>query len=126
MRRYRARHFVPIPPRDCLRCGAPVERNSRRALYCSRSCAVVQGNQRINADHRSRIALHKGASGCVVCGLREPSYVLDLHHLDAAGKWRAFGGSLTHKWERLEAELAKCVVLCANHHRMVEAGDVAL
>lgn len=56
---------------------------------------------------------------CADCGKRFPPYVMDFHHTDrnkefgvASGKNRNFNKVLT--------EIAKCVILCANCHRIRE------
>ena len=69
---------------------------------------------------------HKMKSGCVHCGYKEHPVALDLDHIDPSTKtynstkgkgkpkmdWAALG------WKRLEEEMAKCQVLCANCHRI--------
>jgi formate-dependent nitrite reductase cytochrome c552 subunit len=60
---------------------------------------------------------------CEGCGRTGPSAAFDFHHKDAAGK--DFGISqdgIPRRWEKIIAELAKCVMLCANCHREVHAG----
>jgi len=49
--------------------------------------------------------------------------IFEFHHWNASEK--EFGISETgipRRWERVVAELAKCVMLCANCHREVHAG----
>lgn len=60
----------------------------------------------------------KAASGCVTCGENHPA-VLDFHHLDPQQKSESLAVMVAQarSWKRLEAEIAKCVVLCANCHR---------
>jgi len=61
------------------------------------------------------------ADGCVVCGEKDVG-VLDFHHV--RGKTFAISNgvrSRTIKARQLEAELKKCVVLCANCHRRYHA-----
>ena len=60
---------------------------------------------------------------CVGCALPEPVDALEFHHLDPSTK--EFGIStegIPRSWEKIEAELKKCVLLCANCHREVHAG----
>ena len=54
---------------------------------------------------------------CTDCGGRFHPAVMDLHHLDPSTK--AFGFDQLHAraLTTLEAEIAKCVPLCANCHR---------
>lgn len=54
---------------------------------------------------------------CLICGFRDkPSLV--FHHRDPKEKSFTIGTTLSTKLERLQKEIAKCVVLCANcHHK---------
>lgn len=66
------------------------------------------------------------ASGCVVCGEAHPA-CLDAHHVLPDEKefrvwaWRRIGLSPT----KVQAELAKCVCICANCHRKLHHADHA-
>ena len=55
---------------------------------------------------------------CQKCG-DSRAYVLDFHHIDPCQKDDSVARltSNTTKFERLEEEINKCVVLCANCHR---------
>jgi len=60
---------------------------------------------------------------CEGCGLRAYSRVFEFHHRDARSKDFGLSESgIPHRWEKVVAELAKCVMLCANCHREVHAG----
>ena len=76
--------------------------------------AEIQRNQR----RRKRDFVRAFKKECQQCGEDHPA-VLDLHHLDPAVKefnlsWAAANN---RSLDKLEAEIAKCVVLCANCHR---------
>lgn len=80
--------------------------------------AVVAHRQR----RKATAVAHMGGA-CHGCGRRGPSAIFEFHHLDPATK--DFGISEdgnTRSWPRIVAELAKCVMLCANCHREVHAG----
>ena len=67
------------------------------------------------------IALKGGK--CTFCGYNRYNGALDFHHID--GKTKEFGVSLdgiTRSWKRVEKELEKCILVCANCHREVHAG----
>ena len=71
------------------------------------------------------IALKGGR--CIVCGYNRSSAALDFHHLDENKK--DFGISLdgiTRSWEKVQKELEKCVLVCANCHREIHAGVLQL
>lgn len=77
-------------------------------------------------EHRRRRKLkaiaHMGGK-CDGCGVVVPAAAFEFHHRDA--KTKEFGISQAgnpRRWEKTVAELAKCVMLCANCHREVHAG----
>ena len=62
--------------------------------------------------------------GCVCCGEKE-FICLDFHH--TAGDKELIVSALVNCSEaRIRAEIAKCVILCANCHRKVHAGLLSL
>jgi hypothetical protein len=72
---------------------------------------------------RKRIDEVKAVVGCILCGEREPC-CLDFHHRNPKTKSfiiaKKSRGVCTHAaWERLQKEIAKCVVLCRNCHARV-------
>ena len=78
------------------------------------------------AAHRKRIKArsiaYKGGK-CQLCGYSRCNNALEFHHLDRNTK--DFG--LSHRgWTRsldtIKRELEKCVLVCANCHREIEAG----
>jgi hypothetical protein len=63
----------------------------------------------------------KGLSGCADCGRHYHPAVLDFHHLEPEDKQASVGDMIRNAgMERLKAEIRKCVLLCANCHRMRE------
>ena len=65
---------------------------------------------------------YKGGK-CRVCGYNKYEGALDLHHLNPENK--KFGiadKGYTRSWEKVKAELDKCILVCANCHREIEAG----
>jgi len=55
---------------------------------------------------------------CKKCG-EDKFYMLDLHHRDPSEKEYALGVALGRGWSKAKIlkEIAKCDVLCSNHHR---------
>lgn len=68
---------------------------------------------------RSRVNSWKEAQGCSWCGFKGKHYQLDLDHIDPSTKYgqnhRAYEPNW--KWKRVQEELDKCQILCANCHR---------
>lgn len=78
------------------------------------------------ADHNLRkrevsraIIAEATADGCSRCGERDRR-TLSFHHVDPADKLFTIGRTLHVQAQRLRDEIAKCVVLCANCHLIVE------
>ena len=69
---------------------------------------------------------YKGGQ-CCVCGYRKYVGALDLHHRDPKTKDFGIGDKgYTRSWEVIKREADKCVLVCANCHREVEAGITQL
>jgi 5-methylcytosine-specific restriction endonuclease McrA len=69
---------------------------------------------------------YKGGE-CQICTYSRFQGALDLHHLNP--KEKSFGiadKGYTRSWERVQIELDKCILLCANCHRELEAGITQL
>lgn len=64
----------------------------------------------------------KVAAGCALCEENRP-VCLDFHHRDRKSKAFGVGTSMTRSRASIEKEIAKCIVLCANCHRVVTWGD---
>lgn len=70
---------------------------------------------------RDKVNRWKEKMGCSECGFMGRHFQLDLDHVDPKTK-RNKGNSRAYepswKWGRVEEELRKCVILCANCHRL--------
>ncbi len=80
-------------------------------------------------ERRALIDAIKIASGCVDCGYRDHAVALDFDHANERKKGATHGISYLVKsatdWVTVEAEIAKCEIVCANCHRVrtKERGD---
>lgn len=81
---------------------------------------VQEQRRRRRARHNAAINAIKLDRGCERCGLDGPAYVLDFHHLDRTEKRLNLNQARRYSLTVVLAEVAKCVVLCANCHRIVE------
>ncbi len=76
----------------------------------------------LRRERKRRAVLALGGA-CRGCGCVVPSRVFEFHHLDARVKDFAISADgILRSWKKIEAELAKCVLLCANCHRETHAG----
>ena len=71
------------------------------------------------AAARVRLDAMKMAVGCIDCGYNKHPAALDYDHIGP--KLRNVAQMLLGNWERLLREVDKCVVRCANCHRIKTA-----
>lgn len=88
--------------------------SGHRQTYC-RDCTKKDWLIRYNSAKRKSIEYT--GDKCRDCGNIFPDYMYDFHHLDPTQKDFKIAGALTAKWEKLQKELDKCVLLCPNCHR---------
>jgi predicted transcriptional regulator len=99
------------------------KRSSRKdnAGYC-KECSNNYHSNRIK-NIKIRMIEYKG-NECVDCGLNivDSHYsVFDFHHLNSNEKDVNFKRIKYQSWNKIVAELDKCVLLCANCHRLRHA-----
>ena len=73
-------------------------------------------NQKRNAMRR-RIQEIKESSPCADCGIQYPYYMLDFDHVRGEKLFNVASTAMAASMGALEAEIAKCEVVCANCHR---------
>ena len=69
---------------------------------------------------------YKGGK-CEICGYRKCGRALSFHHINP--KKKDFGLSsrgLTRSWDRIQKEIDKCILICANCHMEVHEGITQL
>lgn len=100
----------------CRDCGKKYiyNRNSHGLTICG-SCRV---NKRRFANKIRAVEYLGGC--CSKCGYDENVVALDFHHVDRSTKEFTISGMHCLSWKRIKAELDKCVLLCANCHRVEE------
>ena len=112
------------PLRICARCK---KRKSSEAFYvklCQRgsphsyckSCHNAYTTERFR--RRKKQAVEYLGARCADCRGTFPYFVYDFHHRDPAQKDMQFNSLRRRSWEVIQRELDKCVLLCANCHRM--------
>jgi hypothetical protein len=75
------------------------------------------------AARRDRLSAIKLDRGCELCGYRASPVALQFHHL----RDKEFGIAGRYmSWEKVEAEISKCSVLCANCHARVTSGELTV
>jgi hypothetical protein len=73
---------------------------------------------------KQKVYDYKASTGCILCQENDPC-CLDLHHHND-DKIASVATMLHYRWERIEEEMKKCIILCANCHRKLHAGKVSI
>jgi 5-methylcytosine-specific restriction endonuclease McrA len=97
-----------------------------KRTYKERRQYLLKAVQKRREKVRLMTISYKGGH-CQLCGYDRCAEALEFHHLDPAQK--DFGISskgYTRSWEKVKAEVDKCILLCANCHREVHAGVLQL
>jgi len=112
-------------PFICPKCGKPYgyakptrPNGSPSKKYMCGSCYCRSKRSRLT----EKILEYKGRK-CIICGYNNCKRALTFHHLSPTTKLFSIGKDLGSKsWERMKAELDKCILLCSNCHAEVESG----
>lgn len=76
---------------------------------------------------RDKIEQIKANVPCYLCSEKYPPCVMDFHHRDPEEKYKTIGALTTsYAWDTVKEELDKCILLCANCHRLVEYDEVSI
>lgn len=89
--------------------------NNEQRGYCRKHYQLIMNRQR-----KARLVQMLGGK-CCRCKREYPLAVYDFHHIDPETKSFELGSKLLNKWESVKAEAAKCQLLCANCHRIIDA-----
>jgi len=91
-----------------------------RCLKC-RSEAVTRRRRKVK-----QILVDEAGGACQICGYNKCAAALEFHHVDRDRKEFALSMRAARSLNRLRAEAAKCVLLCANCHMEVEVGQIEI
>lgn len=89
------------------------EHNEDRRKVCG-SCRI----RRSRAKTKARAVELMGGK-CVRCGYNKSMRALQFHHLDPTQKDMQISVSRNSSWKKIEEEIKKCILVCANCHAEV-------
>jgi 5-methylcytosine-specific restriction endonuclease McrA len=109
-------------------CVVPYTQMSRKdtRLYSDRAEYLKKYVIKRRRVLKAKAIEHKGGQ-CLICGYRKTNGALTFHHKNP--KTKSFGLSargVTRSWSKVQKELDKCVLLCANCHAEVHDGVTQL
>lgn len=93
------------------------EESFERASLPARQERWSHGNIQAERKELRRRALQMLGGKCCKCGYS--GVALDFHHKDPATKKFSISEAIftLRPWREIKAEVVKCVLFCANHHR---------
>src|SRR4051812_34976431 len=97
----------------CKVCSAESYTRSRLAGRTKASAARV--NRRRRTNHVNRIQEMKAGYGCADCEYSGHPAALQFDHVRGEKEF-GLARAAMRRWEEIEAEIAKCDVVCANCH----------
>lgn len=93
------------------------ELTGKKIRFCSKKCCVKAKVVAWRKRTKQRAVEYLGGK-CLVCGYDRCIEVLEFHHRDPAQKDFGIAASGScRSWDRIQTELDKCDLLCANCHR---------
>jgi len=110
--------------RSCPRHGLSSHVRDREGAFRCRRCRSADVARR-----RSRVRdvlIGEAGGACALCGYARYAGALHFHHVRPEEKSFTIRNGDTRALGLMRAEARKCVLLCANCHAEVEAGETAL
>lgn len=108
----------------CRECARQKAREYYHSGYYNKRVWQESRKKRVDANNAYLESL---SLRCEKCGEDHPA-VIDFHHADPAEKEIKISQARHNGWsiERLQREIDKCMILCANCHRKLHWGSTAL
>lgn len=101
----------------CKKCYNIFQYNDRYDIKSNEciSCNTEKTTSKRNKN-RTKIYNYLLVNPCADCGEKDP-IVLEFDHLDPKNKNYNISNMMSYSWEKIEKEIEKCQVVCANCHR---------
>jgi predicted HNH restriction endonuclease len=97
-----------------------------KRTYAQRADYIKKAVAKRRKTLRDKAISQKGGK-CLICGYAKFHGALEFHHIDPLKKdFSLSADGSTRAWARIEKEIQKCVLVCANCHREIHAGITQL
>jgi hypothetical protein len=104
----------------------PCDREMKRRFYVNHREQVIAENVDRNLRKKQTFQSWKQSLSCCMCGETDEA-CLDFHHKDPTQKEFLISKLVTNSsFEKLKAELSKCVCVCANCHRKIHKYNLSV
>lgn len=107
----------------CLICKKSISKSRTYCFNCflnrpskAQSLSVSKKHHRLRL--KDKAIEYKGAK-CSICGYCKCKQALEFHHLDPNQKDFSISAANTKAWSKIQIELDKCILVCANCHREI-------
>lgn len=101
----------------CNRCGRAVAQSGKK--LCGDCADRSRRQHKESYDVKLATIISYLGGRCSDCKQTFPACVYDVHHSNPKDKkWHMAGNNVFLPWEKLKPELDKCILLCANCHRI--------
>lgn len=109
--------------KECMVCGKKFKhvKNGQNSHTKCNSCMA-----NAHKDSKKLKAVEYKGGCCQICGYIKNVKALHFHHLDPSKKDFGISGNHTRKWEVIQAELDKCILVCSNCHMEIHEGLIDL
>ena len=78
---------------------------------------IKRSRKKYKDERKKFLSDYKLKHGCSVCGYNKCADALEFDHIDRSQKSFGLNAAPSYSWEKVLAEIEKCVLLCANCHR---------
>ena len=92
--------------------------NARAKVWAEENPKSRASSSKKISDRNYAVIVEAKSVPCRDCGQSVPPCAMDLHHRDETTKLFSLGDRGSHALKKIEAEIAKCEVICANCHRI--------
>lgn len=94
--------------------------NALKEYYQTNKERFREHNKKNRAKASQYIQEIKQGKSCSRCGWKEHPCALDFHHTDPTTKYKEIACMVrTHSIKRIQEEIDKCILVCANCHRIL-------
>lgn len=93
-----------------------------KRTYTDRAVYMRQAVKNRRKKLREMARESKG-NRCIICGYGKCQRALSFHHIDPTKKeFDLSSKGLTRSWEKIQKEIKKCILVCANCHMEIHEG----
>lgn len=96
----------------------PEARKKYQREYQQKNKADLLEKKRVRREKQRKYIQKAKSKPCTDCGIKYPYWVMDFDHVRGKKRFNLNRLSkVSASWETIDAEIAKCEVVCSNCHR---------